>query len=50
MMGGESPEICWTSYKYGIIKFWYIVTFCWIFVYEAIYNMREVHPLSNPSR
>jgi len=22
---GESPETCWASYKYGIIKFWYIV-------------------------
>jgi len=24
MMGGVSPETCWASYKYGIIKFWYI--------------------------
>ena len=31
MMGGVSPETCWASYKYGIIKFWYIVASCWIF-------------------
>jgi len=30
MMGGVSSEICWASYKYGIIKFWYIVASCWI--------------------
>jgi len=34
MMGGVSPETCWASYKYGIIKCWYIVAFCWIFLYE----------------
>jgi hypothetical protein len=33
-MGGVSPETCWASYKYGIIKFWYIVASCWIFLYE----------------
>jgi len=26
MMGGVSPETRWASYKYEIIKFWYIVT------------------------
>jgi len=31
MMGGVSPETCWVSYKYRIIKFWYIVASCWIF-------------------
>jgi hypothetical protein len=31
MMGGVSPETCWTSYKYGTIKVWYNVAFCWIF-------------------
>jgi len=31
MMGGVSPETYWASYKYGIIKFWYIVASCWIF-------------------
>ena len=31
MMGGVSPETCSASYKYGIIKFWYIVVSCWIF-------------------
>ena len=34
MMGGVSPETCWASYKYGIIKFWYTVTSCRIFLYE----------------
>ena len=34
MMGGVSPETCWASYKYGIIKFLYIVASCWIFLYE----------------
>ena len=28
MMGGMSPETCWASYKYRIIKFWYIVASC----------------------
>jgi len=37
MMSGVSPETCWASYKYGIIKFWYIVASCWIFVYETAY-------------
>jgi len=31
MMGGVSPETCWASYNYGILKFWYIVASCWIF-------------------
>ena len=35
VMGGVSPETCWASYKYGIIKFWYIVASCWIFLYES---------------
>ena len=35
MMGRVSPETCWASYKYGIIKFWYIVASCWIFLYEV---------------
>ena len=34
MMGGVLPETCCASYKYGIIKFWYIIAFCWIFFYE----------------
>ena len=25
MMGGVLPETCWASYKYGIIKLWYIL-------------------------
>jgi len=31
MMGDLSPETYWALYKYGIIKFWYIVASCWIF-------------------
>jgi len=38
MMGGLSPETCWASYKYRIIKFWYIVASCWIFLYEFYYD------------
>ena len=40
MMGGVSPETCWASFKYGIIKFWYIVASCWIFLYETYYDAR----------
>ena len=40
MMGGVSPETCWASYKYGIIKVWYIVACCWIFLYEFYYDAR----------
>ena len=49
MMGGVSPKTCWASYKYGIIKFWYIVASCWIFLYELYYDARihkhQVHNL-----
>jgi len=38
MMGGVAPETCWASYKYGIIKFWYIVASCWTFLYELYYG------------
>jgi len=40
VMGGVSPETCWASYKYGIIKFWYILASCWIFLYESYYDAR----------
>jgi len=40
MMGDVLPETCWSSYKYGIIKFWYIVASCWIFLYESYYDAR----------
>ena len=40
MMGGVSPETCWASYKYGIIKFWYTVASRWIFLYELYYDAR----------
>ena len=35
MMGGVSPETYRASYKYGIIKFWYIFASFWIFLYES---------------
>ena len=35
-----SPETCWASYKYGIIKFCYIVASCWIFICEFYFNAR----------
>jgi len=42
MMGCVSPETCWASYKYGIIKFWYTLASCWIFLYEStLYNLRS---------
>jgi len=40
MMGGVSPETCWASDKYGIIKFWHTVASCWIFLYESYYDAR----------
>jgi len=40
MMGGVSPETCRASYKYGIIKFCYIVASCWICLYELYYDAR----------
>jgi hypothetical protein len=40
MMGGVSPETCWASYKYWIIKFWYTVASCWIFLYELYCDAR----------
>jgi hypothetical protein len=40
MMGGVSPKTCWASYKYGIIKFWYTVASCRIFLYELYYDAR----------
>jgi len=40
MMGGVSSETWWASYKYGIIKFWYNVASCWIFLYELYYDAR----------
>jgi len=43
MMGAVSSEICWASYKYGIIKFLYIVAFCWSFLYELYRcSLREI--------
>jgi len=36
MMDCVSPETCWASYIYGIIKVWYIVASCWIFLYECM--------------
>jgi len=39
MMGGVSPETCWASYKYGLIKIWYTVASCWIFLWIALWCM-----------
>ena len=42
-------QTCWASYKYGIIKFWYIVASCWIFLYELYYDARiHKHQVDNP--
>jgi len=49
MMGGVLPETCWASYKYGIIKFWYIVESCWIFLYELYYDARIHERQTNKS-
>ena len=50
MMGCVSPETCWASYKYGIITFWFIVAFCWIFLnesyYDALIHEHQVHVLT----
>ena len=40
MIGSVSPETRWASYKYAIIKFWYIVASCWIFLYKLYYDAR----------
>ena len=40
----------WASYKYGIIKFWYIFAPCWIFLYEFYYDVWiHEHPIYNLS-
>jgi len=41
MMGGVSPKTCWASYKYGIIKFWYIFASCWIFFMNCFSNLTQ---------
>jgi hypothetical protein len=44
MRGGVSPETCWASYKYGIIKFWYIVSSFWIFLFsQSIVYQRDIY-------
>jgi len=40
IMGGVSPETCWASDKYEIIKLWYIVTPWSIFLYKSYYDAR----------
>jgi hypothetical protein len=40
MMVDVAPETCWASYKYEIMKFWYIVATCWIFLYGLYYDAR----------
>jgi hypothetical protein len=50
MMGGVSPETCWASYKYGIVKFWYSVASCWIFLHELFLFPFTVYiPISQAS-
>jgi hypothetical protein len=29
---------CWINKKYGLIKFWYVVASCWIFLHELYYD------------
>ena len=36
MMGGTSPETCWASYKYGIIK---ILIHCWILLDFSLWSV-----------
>ena len=43
MMDGVSPETCWASYKYGIIKCWYIVASDWIFLYKLLYDISYLY-------
>jgi hypothetical protein len=43
VMGGVSSETCWASYKYGIIKFWYMVASCWI----SFMNCTMMHGSTN---
>ena len=43
IMGGMSSETCWASYKYGIIKFWYIIASCWIFLYEQEWSFSTIN-------
>jgi len=48
MMDGVSPKTCWASRKCGIIKLWYIVASCWIFLYELYYDARiHKHQIDN---
>jgi hypothetical protein len=49
MMGGVLPKTCWASYKYGIIKFWYIVASCWNFFMnsEDLFAKRYTMQASN---
>jgi hypothetical protein len=34
MMGGVSPETCWAIKKHWNNKFYYIVPFCWFFLWD----------------
>jgi hypothetical protein len=47
MMGVVSPKTCWVSYKYGLLKIWYIVTSCWI-CYELASSCLSVRPSVRP--
>jgi hypothetical protein len=48
--GGVSPETCRASYKYGIIKFWYIVASWWIFLYELYGHICKTYFIHNFSK
>ena len=43
--GRLSPETCWASYKFGIIKVWYTVASCWIFLYKLHLHLKWALPL-----
>jgi hypothetical protein len=40
MMGGVSPETCWTIKKHWNNKFYYTVASCWFFLWDLYYYAR----------
>ena len=44
-MVGVSPKTCCASYKYGIIKFWYIGASCWFFFMNYTEVLMELLPI-----
>jgi hypothetical protein len=49
MMGSVTPKTCWASYKYRIIKLWYIVAPCLIFFLWIIQEY-QTHKMSGTAR